>query len=453
VTTTGIQRRTVALIGRQNVGKSTLFNTLCEDRKAIVSPLAGTTRDRTTARVRWRGNEFFITDTGGMEEQPTGELARLIRGQTERAIRDAHVLCLVVDGTRPFTRDDRAIAGRARASGKPVVCAVNKIDSPRDRERIVEDCKRLGCAHYVSLSAKNGVGTGDLLDALLRELPQRSAEEREPEISLAIIGKPNVGKSSLTNRILGEERAIVSPAPHTTRDPQDSLFTAFNRRFRIIDTAGMRRNARRRSGLQRDPRVAIEHHGVLRSLHELRRADVAAVVLDITQPVSKQDRHLFQDVESSGAGVIIVGNKYDLLPRASREKVQVLERAVRAALPFLSWAPLLFVSAQTGTGVSALLRTAVDIADSRLRRLTDRSLERFMKQALQKRKPPRSQSRIVRLLSLTQTGTAPPSFLLTTSARSSLPSSYQNFLTNELRSYYHLVGTTIHLHVTPQRRT
>lgn len=443
---------TVALIGRQNVGKSTLFNVLLETRKAVVSTLPGTTRDRHHAFVHWQGREWMIVDTGGIEEAPSDVLGHAIRAQSEQAIRSADVVCFVVDGRYGLTREDLAINSILRKSKKPVVLAINKLDGPRDRSRLPDEVKKLGYTTRVLLSAKNGSGTGDLLDALLRLLPKPPETQDRDAIGLIFIGKPNVGKSSLLNRIIGEERLLVSDIPHTTRDPQDLWIRSFGRTFRLVDTAGMRRQAKRRERMGKDPTAAIESASVEKSLSELHRADIAAIVIDCSQPITKQDRHFVQEVERAGVGILLVLNKWDLVPGKETDTQRTFEQRVRAALPFLPWAPIVFVSAVTGHRVRTILDVARQIAEARSRQLTDRSLERFLKHAVQKRKPPRANNLVTRLLSLTQIGTAPPTFRVLIGPRQMLPQAYQRFIVNELRSYYKLLGTGIRLRIEQQLR-
>jgi len=444
---------TVALIGRQNVGKSTLFNVLLETRKAVVSSLPGTTRDRHHAYVRWQGREWIVVDTGGIEEAPSDALGHAIRVQSERAIQSADVICFVVDGRYGLTREDLTINSILRKSKKPVILAINKLDAPRDRSRIPDEMATLGQPTSVSLSAKNGSGTGDLLDAILHVLPTPPEVRDRDDIGLIFIGKPNVGKSSIVNRIVGEERLLVSDTPHTTRDPQDLWIRAHGRTFRLIDTAGMRRRAKRREQLGKNPVAAIEEASVEKSLSELRRADIAAIVIDCTQPITKQDRHFVQEIERAGVGVLLVLNKWDLVPEKEAETQRIHEQAVRAAFPFLVWAPIVFVSAVTGHRVRTILDVARQIADARATQLTERSLERFMKHVVRKRKPPRANNIATRLLSLTQIGTAPPTFRILVGPRQLLPQAYQRYLINELRSYYRLFGTGIRLRIEQQLRT
>lgn len=444
---------TAAIVGRQNVGKSTLFNVLLEEPRSVVSPLAGTTRDRNIAEVSWRGRALHIVDTGGIEIRPEDALGAAVRNQAEHAIREADVVCFVVDGKNGLTEEDRKVAGLLRASGKPVVVAINKLDSPRTRAALPDEMRRIGFRDLVLVSAKNGVGTGDLLDRLFQRLPETQRQSGQDEIALVLFGKPNVGKSSIMNRLLGEERVIVSPEPHTTRDPQDTLMVFENRHFRLVDTAGIRRRVKLAHRLRKDSFAKVEQQSVEKGLRALRRADVAAIIFDVTQAMTKQDRHLFQQVEESGVGVILVANKWDLVEKKTTTTMYEYERTLVRDLPFLSWAPLVFVSAATGQRLTEVLRLAARIHESRANRLTDRSLERFMKMAIARRTPPRTNNVPTRLIALQQTGIAPPTFHLLIGPRQSLPTAYRRFLINMLREYYHFFGTTIRLVVEQQLRT
>lgn len=443
----------VVLIGRQNVGKSALFNTLIEERRAIVSAVPGTTRDRNHAVLRWRGRSFELIDTGGIEERPHVSLSSSVRQQAEVALKHADVACFVVDGRSGCTADDQHIARLLHRHTRPVVLVVNKVDNPRVRASVAKEIAALGFHEQAFVSAKNGSGTGDLLDILLSLLPPDAPQPSAEEIRLILIGRTNVGKSSLLNRLIGERRVIVSSEPHTTRDPQDVVLTTpEGSRIRIIDTAGQRRPARLRK-LEKHRERSIERESAELGLSMVRSAQVAALMLEAPERPTHYDRRLLQLLEEAGVGIMLVVNKSDLLPKRTTENLRQATLAYRADLPFASWAPLLFTSARTGEGLDTLLTTAQMIAANRARRLTDRSLERFMKKALTKRRPPRSYQQPVRLVALTQIGIEPPTFRLLVGPRQTIPLSYQRFLLNELRAQYGLVGTPLRLRVEPQRRT
>ncbi len=439
----------VAIVGRQNVGKSTLFNSIVGERRAIVSPVGGTTRDRALARVAWRGVSFLLTDTGGVEERPASEIGAATRRQAERAVQTADTVCFIVDGKAGMTREDRAVASLLREARTPVLLAVNKLDGPRARRELPTEFFRLGFDRIVLVSAKTGIGVGDLLDEVLRSLPRRGVlQETREDINLVILGKPNVGKSSLVNRLVNEERVIVSPEPHTTRDAQDILFRFEDRRYRLVDTAGIRRRARRAAFLKKENETKLEQLSIHAALRSLERADIAAVVLDAQEPVTSQDRHLLRLVLESSASVVLVVNKWDLVPEKTTRTVLEAERIIRTEMPFLAWAPILFVSAKTGQRVFDLLRLCRRIMEARRRTIAPEALRTFVAKDIVPRWPGRTRAgRANRFPPLEQTGTEPPTFRIVVGANENMPTAYQRFLVNALRERFDFVGTPIRLAV------
>ncbi len=445
---------TVAIIGRRNVGKSTLFNTLVEEPKAMVSSIAGTTRDRNAALVTWRGRAWQLVDTGGMEDNPSGVIDTAVRRHAERAAEDADLLCFVVDGTTGLTQEDWSVARWVRATKKPVIVVVNKLDAPRQRQQIAPEIAKLGFPLSAYLSAKNGTGTGDLLDHIAELLPSQQQTKNDEEIRLVIIGKPNVGKSSLLNCILKEERAIVSPIPHTTRDTQDSLFLFEGQRIRIIDTAGIRRRAKLARMVRRETDARLEQLSVKQTLRSIERADVAAVVLNIAEPLTGQDRHLMQIAEDARIGLLIVANQWDRIPMKTTTSINDIERQIRGFFPFLAWAPIVFVSATTGQRVYDILRAVQKIVAARQQQIPRSALDRFVKAVVAKRKPTQGRGiKPPRLGSLEQIGIAPPSFRLMIGPRQHLPTAYQRFMIQELRAKFGFWGTPISLTIENQLRT
>lgn len=446
---------TVVLVGRQNVGKSTLLNTLTGRRTAIVSPVPGTTRDRTTGTATWRGNNWTIVDTGGIEAQPADALTAAVRKHAERAMERADCVCFVVDGQAGLTGEDRAAAALLRNLRKPVLLVVNKMDGPRQRERVDPAIYTLGFPEILFLSAKNGVGVGDLLECIAAHLPRGTNQDSTEEIRLAIIGQPNVGKSSLLNRILGEERVLVTPHPHTTRDAQDVLFTFAGQRFQLIDTAGMhRRGMQHMRATSAAGEEQIAHASLRMAMTALSRADVAVVVLDATQPVTRQDRSILRYVADAKTGALLAVNKWDLIPGKTTSTLQQVERRVRTALPFVPWAPLLFVSARTGQRVFDLLRTAQRIAEARGKKISAPALDHFLDTVVRPRWPERTKggARPRTFFSLRQTETAPPTFRVLIGPKQKLLSAHERFIENALRTHFQLLGTPIQLLVEQKRR-
>ncbi len=447
------RRPVVAIVGRQNVGKSTLFNRLTEESHALISPIPGTTRDRNRGTVLWRGTSWTIEDTGGIEEAPPDRIAESVRRAAERSLQAADAVCFVVDGRHGLTREDRHIAGLLRKAHAPVILTVNKIDGAADRSRIPDEIGSLGFKRHVLLSAKNGTGTGELLDLLHSLLPKTNQEDRD-DIRLLLLGKPNVGKSSLINRLVGEERVIVAPTPHTTRDAQDTVMRFRGTTYRLIDTAGIRRQAKISKLDRSRNEERLELLSVEAALRSLERSDVAGIVLDATTPITSQDRRIVREVLASRVGVMLVANKWDAVRGKNSVSLFAFEKIVRASFPFLAWAPLLTVSAVTGQRVRDLLTVSTIIADARNRRLTTNELAEFlrmMRARLSKGRTPRS--KVVTLVHIAQTAVAPPHFHITIGPRDHLSVYHERFLVNTLRERYAFTGTPIGVTIEQQLRT
>lgn len=442
----------VALIGRQNVGKSTLFNMILGEHRAVVSPVAGTTRDATEAQVTWRNKTWLLSDSGGIEAEPVEALGKLARQHAERVLERSDIACFVVDGKHGLTMEDTTIARMLRSRGKTVILAVNKLDGPRLRSQVPSEILALGFSDVVALSAKNGSGTGDLLDAIASKLAARE-EQREPETKLIILGRPNAGKSSLLNRILNEERVLVSPEPHTTRDPQDAVYTFEGRTFRIIDTAGIRRQANLTRQLKKEDDAKIEQRSVYLALQHLERADIALVMLDLRQPITAQDRYIVRKALDARASIVLVGNKWDLIPNKGSATIYKVEQDIRKDFPFVSWAPFTAISAKEGQRVFDLLRLCGNIAVARAQKVGQSDLDHFMKNVIAPRWPIRnSKGTIFTPRGLEQVATNPPTFRVRIGKNQKLPVAYQRFLVNTLRQHFHFVATPIHLEVEKARK-
>jgi GTP-binding protein len=436
MTSRRIPRPTVALIGRTNVGKSTLFNRLIEDDRALVSAVAGTTRDRNYGICTWRGVPIQIVDTGGLDVGDADKLERNVVRQAEYAIEEADIILCVVDLASGTLPQDQALAKVLAKSKTPVLLVGNKADNPRLRANADEATwpkLRLGTVYPVS--AKNGTGVGDLLDIILKKLGIEAPSLVEPQTKIAIIGRPNVGKSSLVNMLCKEERAIVSPLPGTTREPQDTLLTYKNRQYLLIDTVGLRR--RQRSAPE------LEAAGVARTTKAIQRADVLFLVLDATMRVTSQDRTLAGLAETSGKAVIIVMNKWDALPKKTPHTLTHMEAGVRNDLPFFRFAPARFISAKYGTRVEQLFDDAEAVKLRWETQLTDGQLDRFFRQVIASSKakgPGRPY-----IYSMKQTGAEPPTFALVTRGKEPMPEAFVRYVENRLREKFDFTGTPIRI--------
>ena len=424
---------TVAIVGRPNVGKSTLFNRLTRSRKALTHDLPGVTRDRVAGDARRPGGgTVVVVDTGGFEPESGEPIPVLIRHQALRAVEDADAVVLVVDGAQGMVSADEEIAAVLRRAGRPVVLAVNKEDR-RDAAAGEADFARLGIP-AVALSAEHGRGIDALWEALEPYLPPpEEAAPAEVELAVAIVGRPNVGKSSLLNRLLGEERVLVSEVPGTTRDAVDTLLEWRGRHVRLVDTAGIRRRGR----TERGPEVL----SVVMARKAIERSQVCLVVLDGGEGVTAQDTHVAGLVTEAGRGAVVVVNKSDLLPAGAAARREGAER-IRERLKFLHDTPLVFVSALTGAGVSKVLAHALEVGAGYTRRVTTGELNRVLRAAWE-RHPPPGGKRPVRLYYATQTGSAPPRFTLFTSATSGLHFSYLRYLENAVRAAFPFEGVPV----------
>ncbi len=441
---TGKRLSTVVLVGRPNVGKSTLFNRVVGSRRSIVTPIAGTTRDVIAQPAEWQGAAFTLVDTGGMFGASEDPLHELVVQQGKPAIESADVIVFVVDGREGLVSGDEAIAAALRTAKAPVIVAVNKTDDKRARGRSVE-FYRLGFEPVVEIAAEHGEGTGDLLDEVISRLPTRrgvvvTPAEAEP-IAVAIVGRPNVGKSSLLNRILREERSIVSDMPGTTRDTVDAMLTWHRRNFRIVDTAGIRRPGRvARSG-------QVEAVSVIVAKRAIEQADVAVLMIDSTEGATDQDGAIAGEAEKAGCGIIIVANKWDLMKGRGADFSKTFDEELRRHLKFLEYAPILHISASTGERAGKVLETIDKIADARQRKIPTAELNRFV-QAVTAVHPPASPGRRhVRILYAAQTGVEPPTFVFFTNVATEFHFSYERFLVNRLRESFGLMGTPIRIHV------
>jgi GTPase len=433
----------VVLVGRPNVGKSTLFNRITGSRRAIVAPVAGTTRDTNAQPAEWQGVPFMLVDTGGLFGATEDPLHELVVLHGRRALETADVLVFVVDGREGLVSADEEITSTLRLAKAPVIVAVNKTDDRRARGRSVE-FYRLGFEPVMEIAAEHGEGTGDLLDEVVERLPTKRAvtQSSEPEeIAVAIVGRPNVGKSSLLNRILKEERSIVSEMPGTTRDNVDALVRWHKRSFRIVDTAGIRRPGRVARSNQ------VEAVSVVLARRAIEKADVAVLVIDSVEGVTDQDAAIAGEAEKAGCGIIIAANKWDLMKGRGQEYSKTFDEELRRQLKFLDYAPVLHISAATGERTGKVLETIDKVSEARTNRVPTGELNRFV-QAVTAVHPPVSPGRRhVRILYAAQTSIAPPTFVFFTNVATEFHFSYTRFLANRLRESFGLMGTPIRIHV------
>jgi GTP-binding protein len=432
----------VAIVGRPNVGKSTLFNRVLGARDAIVHDEPGVTRDRHAAMAEWAGRRFTLVDTGGLIPESEELIARQVNAQIYAAIEQADVCLFVVDGRTGPPPVDRDMAQLLRESGRPTVLVVNKADNAQMGERMSWEFFELGLGEPQPVSALAGIGSGDLLDAVVEALPA-VAEEIAPdpeEITITVIGKPNVGKSSFLNRLLGEERFIVSPVAGTTRDAIDTTFTYGERRFRLVDTAGIRRHAALEAGL--------EYYTYLRAVRSLDRAQVAIVMLDASEPLSRQDLRILNVAEERRRGIVVCVNKWDLIEKET-QTAAAYEAAFKAQARTLAWAPIVTISAATGQRVTRALEVAEEVWKEWHKRVPTPEINRALHAATEKVHPPQSKgkrgSRVVRILYGYQAETGPPLFLFYANEPQAVPEHYRRYLEHELRDAFGFAGVPLRI--------
>ncbi len=428
----------VAIVGRPNVGKSTLFNRITQSRRAIVEDFPGVTRDRLYADSEWNGREFTLVDTGGIQLDKDGEtIDAHVTRQAELAIQEADVIVFVCDVTQGVTAADEEVAARLRKVNKPVLLCVNKVDNLH-REDLAHEFWRLGLDNLITVSAEHGMGTGDLLDAVVAAFPEPGEEPEEDEdlIRVAVIGRPNVGKSSLVNAILGEERVIVSDVAGTTRDAIDVLVQRGEDRFLLIDTAGMRRRAK--------VEEAVERYSVMRALRAVDRAHVVLMVIDATDGVTEQDQRIVGYAHEAGKAIIVVINKWDLVQKDDRTMDRYRE-AVRHRLAFMDYALMAFLSAKTGARVQKLLPLIKQAAAAHARRIATGELNDLVREAYALNPPPSDKGRRLKIFFVTQPHTRPPGFVFFVNDRELVHFSYARYLENKLRETYDFEGTPVRL--------
>jgi len=427
-----VNKPIVAIIGRQNVGKSTLLNRVAGKRIAITADLPGTTRDRVLADVSWQGTEFTMVDTGGLELKTQSTIAQGVMEQVEVAITEADIIIFLLDVRDGVMTSDLEIADMLRRVSKPVVLVANKADNAKFETEAVEFYE-LGLGEPLAVSAHHGRGTAELLDRIVALLPVSLPVESESEImKVAIVGRPNVGKSMLLNALLGEERSIVDGTPGTTRDAIDTLLDFTGQSVLLIDTAGIRR--RGRLG------VGVERFSVIRALRAVGRADIALLVIDATEPLTAQDVHIAGYIHQVAKGIVLAVNKWDLV---EYKDIAEWNRYIRSQLKFMPYAPVLYTSAKFGQGVSKVMPQVCQVYQERLKRLPTAAVNSVVQQAVAAHSPPRSGSKQLKILYATQAEVNPPTFVFFVNEARLMHFSYQRYLENKLRKAFGFAGTSL----------
>ena len=436
-------RPIVAVVGRPNVGKSTIFNKLTGTKISIVEDTPGVTRDRIFGEVEWLNKYFTIIDTGGIEPESDDIILSQMRNQAMLAVDMAHVILFVVDGKSGLTAADKEVADILRRTKKPVLLVVNKIDSKSQFDNIY-DFYELGLGNPIAISGANSMGLGDLLDEVVENFPEgMNMEYDEDVIRVAITGKPNAGKSSILNNILGEERVIVSPIAGTTRDAIDTYFEKDENKFLLIDTAGIRR----RSKVYEN----VERFSVIRSMSAVDRADVVLIVIDATEGVTEQDTKIAGIAHDEGKACIFVVNKWDLIEKDNKTMGN-FRMSVREKFPFMTYAPILFVSAVSNQRIGKILETVVEVSAEQNKRVTTSVLNQVIGEAIMLNQPPSDKGRRLKIYYGTQTGVKPPRFNLFINAKELTHFSYTRYLENRLRENFGFEGTSIKIEYSQKKK-
>ena len=427
----------VAIIGKPNVGKSTFFNYLAGSRISIVEDTPGVTRDRVYAETNWRGRNFTLIDTGGIEPESEDIILLQMREQANLAIEMADVIIFLTDIKQGVTAADQEIALMLKKSGKPIVLVCNKADNYEKAKQDIYEFYNLGIGDPYPISAANALGIGDVLDAIYEHFPEKDADEDDEEvIKVAVIGKPNVGKSSLINKILGENRTIVSDIAGTTRDAIDSYFENDKGKYVLIDTAGIRKKNK--------VNERIEKYSVIRSLLAIERADVCLMMIDANEGVTEQDTKIAGEAHEAGKGVIIVVNKWDEIEKETGT-LEKYKKEVYAKLAYLSYAPIIFISAKTGQRVDKLFDMINDVAKQNAMRISTSVLNQVINEAIAIVQPPTDKGKRLKILYGTQASTKPPTFVIFVNNKDLFHFSYERYLVNQIRKEFGLQGTPIRI--------
>lgn len=430
-----MSRPIVAIVGRPNVGKSTLFNRITRTRTSIVQGEPGVTRDRIYGDAEWLNKHFTLIDTGGIDSEDD-IITRKVRVQAMAAVEQADVIVFVVDGRAGLTGIDEEIADILRRHQKPVVLCANKVESTLSSWEAASDFYRLGLGEPILVSAEHGQNIGDLLDAVVENFPEDADLDEDESLKIAIVGRPNVGKSSLVNKLLGEERVIVSDVAGTTRDAIDTKLIYKDQSLTLIDTAGLRR----RSKVDED----LEYYSVVRTLGAVERSDVTVIMIDGTEGLTEQDKKIAGYAHEKGRGMILAVNKWDLVPKETNT-MRDFERALRAELQFLSYAPIVFISALTGQRLYSLLDLSLDVNEARSMRISTGRFNEILQDAMAMNQPPSDKGVRLKIFYGSQVQVNPPVFVLHVNRKDLMHFSYQRYLENRIRQEYGFMGTPIML--------
>ncbi|HEX6506417.1 MAG TPA: ribosome biogenesis GTPase Der [Chloroflexota bacterium] len=433
----------VALVGRPNVGKSTLFNRLVGERVAIVEDLPGTTRDRLYGELDWRGRRIAIVDTGGMIPGSNEDVTESVFEQARLAIEEADVIVFVLDTRTGITPIDEEIGEMLRRTNKPIAVAANKADNV-NQELNASEFHALGLGEPIPISAARGLNTGDFLDQIASLIPPEVGEETDDDVPrIAIVGRPNVGKSSLVNALTGTRRSVVSEVPGTTRDAVDTLVEYNGRRVMLVDTAGIRRRGKIGSG--------IEKYSVIRAMRAIDRSDVAVLLVDATEPLAAQDTHVAGFVQDQAKGMVVAVNKWDLVPKESHTMAQY-ERLIREEFKFMSYVPIVFISAKTGQRIENVLDLALQIEAEREKRIPTGVLNDAVRRSLAEHQTPSSRGKLLKVFYVTQVGVDPPTFVFWVNDPSLVHFGFRRFLENQLRQRFGFFGTPIRVFFRPRAK-
>lgn len=428
-----MSRPIVAIVGRPNVGKSTLFNRLTRDKTAIVQGQPGVTRDRIYGDAEWLNKHFSVIDTGGIDREED-IIARQVRHQAMLAVEQADVIIFLVDGRAGLTGVDEEISHILRRSSKPVILCVNKVESTESAWEASVDFYSLGLGEPIVISAEHGRNIGDLLDAVVAHFPEDADVGEDDSLKIAIVGRPNVGKSSLVNKVLGEERVIVSDIPGTTRDAIDTRVVFQEQNLTLIDTAGLRR----KSKVEED----VEYYSVVRTLRAIERSDVTVVMIDGTEGLTEQDKRIAGYAHEQGRGVILAVNKWDMVPKETNT-MRDFERELKEQLLFLDYAPVVFISAATGQRINQLLELCLTVNEARNMRLSTGRVNEIIQDAVAMNQPPSDKGVPLKIYYGAQVQVQPPVFILHVNRKDLLHFSYARYLENRIRQEYGFVGTPI----------
>lgn len=424
----------LAIVGRPNVGKSTFFNRLVGERRAIVEDTPGVTRDRIYAETDWNGKEFAVIDTGGIEVKTDDTIRSQMRDQAVMAMDMADVILFMVDGKEGLTTADSEVADMLRRTGKEVILVVNKVDAPSKAYDLIYDFYELGFGEPIPISAANMTNIGDLLDRIVEGFSDEAFGAADESVHIAIIGKPNVGKSSLVNALTKQNRVIVSPIAGTTRDTIDTPFTYKDREYTLIDTAGLRKKSKVND--------AIEKFSVIRAIAAIERCDICVLMIDAVEGLTEQDKKIAGYAHEAGKGLMLVVNKWDLIEKETNT-MRDYERKIKAELLFASYAPVLFTSVINKLRIFDIIERCASIQDARTMRISTGRLNSIIEDAVMMRQPPSDKGRRLKVYYATQIGTAPPLFSFSINDKELMHFSYSRYLENKIREHFNFEGTSI----------